>query len=691
MTYAAYAQRNFSSYYVDDDKDISKTMDSVYNEVSAITQQRWYQQSLDERYYSGDSTLWDEVYSAMPASRRKQFSFNKIRSIINMPAGYQRQNRKALECIAIENSDEETSNQFSKILRWANNFNNMTFIVSEAFLGSLITGMNLLSIWVDHRTDPISGDIKLDNLGYSGYVIDPYFRQKDLSDCQYVWTRKYLPTETAAALMPKRANEIKKMRVKGSRDSLFNYQPQQYELPVRNLLPWDEFWYLCNRSATMLIDYQTEEMQEWKGDSENLNLFLMQYPQIKVKKMQIPSVKLAIRINGVVMYHGANPYKIDKYPFVPVICYHQPDLINSDGRIQGMVRDLRDPQFLLNRRSRIMLDILESQINSGLKVMEDSLVNDKDAFKSGQGQVMYIKKEAPLGLDSVQKIPPGELSAGTIQVIEMLNNSLREISGVNEELLGSAEDDKAGILSMLRQGAGLTTIQIPFDNLDYAMKLLGNIELDLIQANATPAKVERIIEQKPTPQFYNRSFQKYDCVVVEGANTPTQRMTAFKQKLYLRELGIPIPTEDLIADASFQNKAETLQKIAQAEDQQKQAQMMQMQVTLEELKARAELSRARAAADYGLKDERESRVYSNMALAHERRAESIKDLEQATLDKVKAIKELQGIDLTHLQQAVDIINSLREKEAEQANMETPKEALGDSETKESSDGSDGMV
>jgi hypothetical protein len=36
-------------------------------------------------------------------------------------------------------------------------------------------------------------------------------------------------------------------------------------------------------------------------------------------------------------------------------------------------------------------------------------------------------------------------------------SSVSQISGVNEELLGSATDDKAGILSQLRQGAGLTS------------------------------------------------------------------------------------------------------------------------------------------------------------------------------------------------------------------------------------------
>ena len=46
-----------------------------------------------------------------------------------------------------------------------------------------------------------------------------------------------------------------------------------------------------------------------------------------------------------------------------------------------------------------------------------------------------------------------------IELSRALAEDITKISGVNEELLGSATDDKAGILSMLRQGASLTTLQ----------------------------------------------------------------------------------------------------------------------------------------------------------------------------------------------------------------------------------------
>ena len=192
MAASSYALRGFEEFYIDDDKDIKSRMKEIYNETAAITQSRWIQQSIDERFYAGDQSLWNEIYTSIPVNQRKQFNFNKIKRIVNMISGYQRKNRKALNVIPIENNDEQTSNQFSKLLVWANNQMDALNILSNAFLGSLITGMNLLSIWVDRRTDPFSGDLQLDNMSYNGYLIDPYFKKYDLSDCNYIWKRKFL-------------------------------------------------------------------------------------------------------------------------------------------------------------------------------------------------------------------------------------------------------------------------------------------------------------------------------------------------------------------------------------------------------------------------------------------------------------------------------------------------------------------
>lgn len=676
MAVSSYGLRGFEEFYTDGDKNIQQWMREIYNDTATVTQSRWLQQSIDERFYAGDQSLWNEFYSSIPVFKRKQFNFNKIKRIVNMVSGHQRKNRKTLNVVPIENSDQLTSDQFNKLLIWANTQENVFNTFSDAFLGCLITGMNLLSVWMDYRTDPFSGDLRVDNLAYNGYLIDPWFKKKDLSDCNYIWVRRFLSKKQICSLMPEREKEIMAMNADTNKDGYFNFLPENYNISQRQLLPYDEFWYLDYRDATILVDPANEESIEWTGPKENLKFYLQQYPQIKKQKIQKQTCKLGISVNNRVMYSGVNPYKIDRYPFIPVMAYYQPELPYYEWRIQGMVRGLRDAQFILNRRQQILLDVLESQVNSGLKVMEDSLVDDRDAFKSGQGQAIFIKKDAPLGPDSVQKIPPADVSPAFINVIEQMNQSIMEISGVNEELLGSAEDDKAGILSMLRQGAGLTTLQILFDNLDESMKNLGRLEMEMIQNNFTPSKVERIIAEKPSEQFYNKTFQKFDCDIVEGTNTSTQKLQAFQQAMYLREAGVPIPSEFILQMSSLQDKTKVIEQIKQQEQQQQQMQQQQMQVQMQELQARAELSHARAQADQGLAVERASRVEENQALAVERRATAIKDLEAASLDKVKAAKELTTIDLTQLQQLLDIVERIKGKEAAEVKaLEKPKTQL----------------
>lgn len=656
MTTSSYGLRGTEHWPIgglESDNELLERMRFTYNETAVVNQTFWNTASIDERFYAGDQSLWNEVYSHIPAFRRKQFNFNKIKRIVNMVSGYQRRNRKSLIVQPIEGSDELTADQFSRLLIWLNNKESVLNTISDAFLGALVCGINLLSIWVDNRQDPLSGDIKVDNLGYNGFIIDPYFSKIDLSDCNFLWIRRFLSKRQIASIFPDRAEEVQMMRADSHKDGRFNFLPQNYTMAYRDLLAFDEYWYLDYRDATVIVDKETGETLEYNGKKDNLKYFLKLNPDLRADKIIKPAHKLGIVVNGTrVFYHGRNPYKIDRLPYVPVVGFHQPELPYYEWRLQGMVRGMRDSQFLMNRRQQILLDVLESQVNSGLKVMEGSLIDDMDAFKTGQGQALFIKKDAPLGMASVEKIPPADVSAAFVQVIDQMDKNLLDISGVNEELLGSADDDKAGVLSMLRQGAGLTTLEIFFDKLDLSMKNLGEIEMELIQANYQPGKIERILNEKPSEQFYKKAFQKYDCQVTEGINTPTQRMMAFKQALALKEMGLPISTKFVLEMSSFQNKQELIKDVMQQEQQQAQMAQQQAQLQMMELQAKAELATSRAQADKGLAAERVSRVNENESLAIERRA-------QAVLDEVKAMQELQGLDINQIKGMLEILDKIK--------------------------------
>ena len=646
------------SYYTEGDRSVQKTLDEVYAQAITINQSFWSEADIDTRFKVGDQGLYDDYYGNLPAFRRKQFYFNRIRRVCNLITGHQRRNRKSTIAVPVEHNDEQTASQISKLLFYSSNQANASEIISEAFEhGSVTTGMSLVNVWLDKTVDPVCGDIRMDHVPYNSFLIDPYFKHKDLSDCNFIWRRKWLSKDAVKNIMPGREDEIDEMRPRGNRDGKFQFMAEAYNYGMQNLLSYDEYWYSDMRPAKMIIDAERGISKEWKGSKENLEMFLQEFPQLIVKDSMIPTVKLAIVVEGMTMYNGPNPLKIDRYPFVPFIGYYEPNIPYFPWRVQGVVRNLRDSQFLYNRRKIIELDILESQVNSGFIYKPESLVNPRDIFMEGQGKGIPIKQEANIGED-IQKIEAPGVPTSMIQLSELLGREIQEISGVNEELLGSADDDKAGILSMLRQGAGLTTLQVLFDQLDFSQKLLGEVQWEIMQENFREGKIQRILGEPPSQQFKEKLFLKYDIRIEEGFDTSTQRQLQFAQLLHLKETGVPIPDKTLIEAATVQNKDELLQDMAQEAQVATQQQQMQMQAQMELMQAQIEKLHAEVIESQGLGIERLSRITENKMLTEERRTQAIENVSDARLNRVKVLKELEEMDLNQLQKLIEIANNL---------------------------------
>lgn len=658
---------SFWAYRDHDDKGLKLRMEDSYAQSITINQSFWSEADIDTRFRMGDQQLWNDIYGNLPAFRKRVFNFNRSNNICNLISGYQRRNRKSTVAVPIENADEKTASQFTKVLTWAQQRDNTLETISTAFDDALTTGMSLISVWMDYRRDPINGDICTDHLAYNSYLMDPFFRKQDLSDCNHIWTRKWLTKKQIISLLPEHKSEILSLSAQGTRDGKFQFMPEAYNYGMQDLLTYDEYWYRDYRHQKLVVDTQTGESLEWTASQEDLERFLRAYPQLTVIENTIQTCKLGIVVQGEVFYHGYNPMGIDQYPFIAVLGYFYPQSPYFPWRIQGVMRGIRDAQYLYNRRKVIELDILESQINSGYKYKENALVNPEDIFLQGQGKGLALKEEAQMS--DVEKIQPAAIPQSMIELSNILSEELYKISGVNEELLGSATDQKAGILSMLRQGAGITALQVWFDQLDLSQRLLGRMFMDLIQANFSPGKIKRIIQEEPTPQFYNKAFGKYDAAVEEGVNTTTQRQMQLVQLTefvsLMKELGFSVPVEffdRMFSLASIQDKGPLMEAMKQSQQQAQQMQMMTAQVALQEQQAKIKDLESRAEANTGLGLERASRVQENRALAIERLEEAQKDKELASYNKIKALKELEEMDINQIEKLARLNQLLKQLE-----------------------------
>ncbi len=289
-------------YYDEKHKGMLSRMEAAYAESITINQSYWAEADTDTRFEAGDQTLWNDLYGNLPSNRRRSFNFNRIRRVVQMISGHQRRNRKSTIVTPVENGDAETADQFTKILLWIHNQEGVLETISESFHGSLVTGMNLLHVWMDYRGDPISGNIRVDNCHYNAFLIDPYFRKPDLSDCNYIWKRSFLTKRECISLMPAHVEEIMSLYGHDNRDGKFQYMPESYNYGMKNLLTYDEYYYRDYRTQKVLVDSNTGEVMEWRStDEDRMREFLQLYPEVTVIEQEIPSVRLAIVMCSLIM------------------------------------------------------------------------------------------------------------------------------------------------------------------------------------------------------------------------------------------------------------------------------------------------------------------------------------------------------------------------------------------------------
>ena len=640
-----------------------RRMRAFYRAALPINQVYHEQAQIDARFAAGDQKIWGELYRSVKNIQNHRFTFNRIKRIINMISGLQRQNRKSIIAKPRERNDEETASQFSKILFWISHNTSLLETISDSFQETITTGLTLLEFSMRYDNDPISGDIHIDRCSFDSFVIDPYFKKADMSDCNGLWRRSYLTKSECKLLLPGNESKIDNIRFVNENDGRFTGMIQNRDLVKNRLLAYDEFYYRAYRKKKILYDINTRETTEWRDEDEDkLKWYLSKFPEIDFKETIIPTVQLTVAINDNIMYDGKNPLGIDRYPFVPLFADYNPTIQDYDLRIQGLVRTLRDSQYLYNRRKIIELDILESQVTSGWKFKPSSLIDPLSPYETGQGKGIALKKGALM--TDAERLTPPSWDPNMLTVSQTIGDEMEISVGLTKEMLGTDDKDISGVVSVLRHKSALQGLQGLYDNLDRSMQYVGDILIELVQTHFAPGKVMRIIEEEPAPQFYDRLFGKFDAVVEDGLNTTTQKQMQFAQLLQLKEVGVNIPGELLIDAAPLQNKKDLREAVAKAEQQAAEMEQRKLQSDMIEQEARAKLAEARAFADEGLGVERISRIQENEALAAERYAEAEKDRTLGELNIVRTLKELDDIDISQMEKLLNI--ALMMKTSEQA-------------------------
>lgn len=636
-----------------------------YTDCINILQTQWYQADLDQRFVIGDQDIWGIIFPGVATYRRKIWNFNLTNSAIQMISGYQRRNRKTSVCVPVLKVGQKTADQRTKCLYYSMNRAGAYQTLSDCFeMGALTQGLGFLSIFPDYTSDPISPDIKYRYVDMKSMLFDPYFRQHDLSDCRFVWTRQFFGRDEAALLYPMFADDILGLPGGTYRDDKFYYMPEVYQIQFPNLIAFDEYWYLSSREVTYVIDKETEECQEWTGDEEQLRDFMrMRDPsdgieyrkKLATDKKQKPTVRRSIILNDKDIIDEANPYGIDRYPYVPCLGYMTADTPYYAYKFRGVARDMRDAQYLMSRLQVNNLDQVEAQ-QSGIKMEKGALVTPDDALNQGNGRVLTT---ATGMFDKVEKLHIDPPSPVLLQMQETLKELMLQISGARE-LMSLSEDtrDLSGLALMIRQAAAVTNLQKLYDQFDEFQRQAGDITIQMQQSLWSVGKVQQIIGEEPTDEFQNKLFFKYACKVVTGVLTETQENMEAQQLIQIKEMQGPIEWSDILPKLNIQNKEELLEKMQQREQAAAQQQQQMQQLQMQQLQVDNETKLSYAQSQKSLAHEREAKIQTDVAIAEDKLKRAHQEDTHSMLNLVKTLKELQGMDLDNIIKNVQILNQL---------------------------------
>lgn len=641
----------------------------------------------DLRAYAGDN--WSNLEKTkLERQNRMVLELNKIRRVVNLYSGYERENRTATVCAPVEGSDTFTADQFSNLLYYVYDKANSDYIISEAFEHALKTGLAIVGLYMDYSRDKVNGDIKMYWKPFNALMLDPYFTKRDLSDCDQASTRDLLSKEQIKALLPFiDPQEIDNLPT-GIRDNKYQYLGiyRQYNSTyiAKNLCTYDQYWKRINVEQKYLVDMETGVSEEWRGTREEERALKQQLkeeearraeqglePRLKLINSHKRSVELNIIVSGKLMYTGPDPTGLDTFPFVPVLLYHEPLIDTFELKIQGLVRSIRDAQRQYNRRHSQIIDIMESIINTGWITKNGAVLDPNMLMQAGQGRQIVVNEGYDVNAD-VREISPPNVPQGYLQYQDILDQNILEIPGGSQELLGISsvgDSQVSGKLAEVRASNGLKGNRGIFDNLEQSKKYLGKLVIEAIQKNYSPGKVKRILNEEPSEQFFSGQFEEYDCAIKQAVKTPTQREAFYYQLLQLVALGAPIPWSEILKVAPLQGSTQLHEML----EQQQQQQAQQSELEQQQLETQRMLDMAAINQSTALAEERRARVLADIGLAKERESEVTQNHAKAFLDNAKTIAQIHDIPRKRSIEVLKLAAEIKQQQKQQAEAELQKD------------------
>lgn len=434
----------------------------------------------------------------------KALTINKIQPNLFLVSGIERQNRTDFKAFPEGEEDSITADIATLLLKNAMKRTLGEYKLSEVFEDGVICGEGWIEPFVDYTYDLVNGDLKLKKLSPFTVFPDPDGTEYDLSDGQYlIKFTAGLSRDALLRIFPGKEAEIDAVEetrmsfdtAEDVNNSGVEQQTRGYNDNASESMGEDvkekeydltEYYYRKYVDKFLVADKKLGTLREAVDKAEadayvataNAGRPAGEQEAVVVKRV-IPEIWICclVGMKEIATYKCTFFPRWKTFPLIPFFAHRITTPIEKkEAMIQGMVRSLIDPQIELNKRRTQELRLLNSSANSGWLTEKGAFVKKAEVKKFGAapGAILEYNK----GKEKPERIKPTPLSAGHHELAAQAGQDLKEISGINADLLALQEGGQSsGKAIHLRQQQGIVMLQRILDNYGQTKQILARFIL----------------------------------------------------------------------------------------------------------------------------------------------------------------------------------------------------------------------
>lgn len=509
----------------------------------------WHTEAKQDFAFRAGDQWPEEDAPEMNAARRARLTFNQIDPVIDAVAGSEITNRQEVRYIPRQVSDGPVNEVLTEAARWFRDQCDADHEESAAFTDAATCGMGWTETRLDYEENP-NGDPKITRVDPLEMFWDHAAKQANLIDARRIFqVQRKVPLRDAQERWPNGPDGVA-IEDDSIYDAAWASNESEEETPYavhtagdplehsgsegreeRTVTLMQVQWF--ERESyyrSLMIDPDTgapklAEFSEEQHEMATQRSLELGVPYRAVKQMR--KVYYRAFIGAEVLEMGPITAPSGKpataFNFVPITGKWD----RNKQHFYGLVRSMRGPQEFANKWLSTTVEIMARQAKGGL-MLEEGTVADTEEFEqnwSTPGANAYFKPGAITG-GRVTPKPASQFPNDFMQMTAFAIAAIRQVTGVNAEQLGMAQQQQPASLEYQRRQSATVILAPLFDSLSRYRRIQGRLLLFLITEYLSDGRLIRIVGdqgEQYVPLMHDPNVTEYDVIVDDAPSSPSQK------------------------------------------------------------------------------------------------------------------------------------------------------------------------